>query len=180
MINLCFKLFVFFPLSFQNAALLNRIFISKSCGTVSYSTGRQVKVHISRKEHYRDSETPFYTDPKPGESIFTNYLAFVNTRWTVADIRHWWKKKAVRELVEDQKLVFDFISILQEIFISITWLLVNLVILNSVSGVLSSNKTEQCYFKKSLLKIKLSKQHILGDFLFSCFQNAKLLPNIVN
>lgn len=91
--------------------------ISKSCGALCYSTGRGVKVNISRKEHYRDYESSYYNVPKAGESWVTNLIAFANRKnFTFSDIKHWMKMKAYQKVIEDQKLVFIFI--LHEIVIS--------------------------------------------------------------
>ncbi|KAG8199089.1 hypothetical protein JTE90_016226 [Oedothorax gibbosus] len=80
--------------------------ISKPWGYPSYSSGRQIKVHISRKEHYNDDETPYYSKPKPRESWVTNFYAVVQRRnWTMHDVDQWFKRRAMREIIADQRFV---------------------------------------------------------------------------
>ncbi|GFS91349.1 distal membrane-arm assembly complex protein 2 [Nephila pilipes] len=82
--------------------LLNRS-ISKSWTCLPCITSHRLKVRILPKEHYDETETPYMKSPKSGESFVTNFYAFVQRKWTWADIKQTQKWKRINELQEDQK-----------------------------------------------------------------------------
>ncbi|KAF8764498.1 Distal membrane-arm assembly complex protein like [Argiope bruennichi] len=81
--------------------------ISKSRYYLPYLTQQRfMKVRILPIK-YDEFETPFMKTRKPGESILTNFYAFVNRKWTFADIKNYQKWKRMDVVRNSQRYISE-------------------------------------------------------------------------